>query len=214
MSKATPMPEVNRYDSAGKKAGTLDLPQEIFGAEVNRHLLYLSVKQSLDSRRQGTASTQNAGDVRGGGKKPYPQKHTGRARQGSRRSSIQVGGYVAHGPHPRDYSWNLPKRQRRAALVSALSDSAASGKISVIESLPASGKTKELSSVITAMGLSGSKVLLLDAASPVPLQRAGRNIPGLRLVPARQLHPYDLLWSDHVVATENGLKTLQEALSR
>lgn len=214
MNKATPMPEVNRYNSAGQKTGTQKLPPEIFGAEVNRHLLYLSVKQRQDSHRQGTANTKNAGDVRGGGKKPYPQKHTGRARQGSRRSSIQVGGYVAHGPHPRDYSWSLPKRQKRAALVSALSDSAASGKLSVIDSLPSSGKTKELSTLISAMGFSGHKVLLLDAASSAALQRAGRNIPGLRLLTAAQVHPYDLLWSDHVVATENGLKSLQEALSR
>jgi large subunit ribosomal protein L4 len=208
------MPAVNFYDSAGRKTGTRELPQNIFGAEANRHLLYLAVKQHLDSRRQGTANTQNAGDVRGGGKKPFPQKHTGRARQGSRRSSIQVGGYVAHGPHPRDYSWNLPKRQRRAALISALSDSAASGKLSVIEALPASGKTKDLSAIMAAMGLDGRKVLLLDSSAPLPLIRAGRNIPGLHLVPARQVHPYDLLWSDHVVATESGIKSLQEVLSR
>ncbi len=214
MSKAIPMPEANLFDSAGKKAGTVDLPQEIFGAEANKHLLYLAVRQHLDSRRQGTASTQNAADVRGGGKKPFPQKHTGRARQGSRRSSIQVGGYVAHGPHPRDYSWNLPKRQRRAALVSALSDSVRSGKFSVIEALPSGGKTKELHTVLTAMSLGGRKVLCLDAAASPQLQRAGRNIPGLHLKPARQVHPYDLLWSDHVVVTESGLKSLKEALSR
>lgn len=214
MIKATSMPEVDRYDSAGKKTGTVDLPQDIFGAEAKRHLMYLAVRQHLDSRRQGTASTQNAGDVRGGGKKPFTQKHTGRARQGSRRSSIMVGGYVAHGPHPRDYSWKLPRRQRRVALMAALSDSARGGKLAVIDSLPGGGKTKELDAVLRSMGMEGGKVLLLDSAPPVALLRAGRNIPGLHLKPARQVHPYDLLWSDHVVVTEGGLKSLKEALSR
>ncbi|HBE73833.1 MAG TPA: 50S ribosomal protein L4 [candidate division Zixibacteria bacterium] len=214
MSKATHMPEVSQYDSAGKKTGTLELPREIFGAEANRHLLYLAVRQHLDSRRQGTASTQNAADVRGGGKKPFPQKSTGRARQGSRRSSIQVGGYVAHGPHPRDYSWNLPRKQRRAALVSALSDSAVSGKLSVIESLKSGGKTKEMHAVLAAMGLEGKKVIFLDGAASPEILRAARNIPGLHVKPARQVHPYDLLWSDMAVITESGLKSLKEALSR
>jgi large subunit ribosomal protein L4 len=214
MIKAIPMPEVNRYDSTGQKAGTLELPQEVFGAEANRHLLYLAVKQHLDSRRQGTANTQNAADVRGGGKKPFTQKHTGRARQGSRRSSIMVGGYTAHGPHPRDYSWSLPKKQRRAALVSSLSDSAQCGKLSVIESLKSGGKTKEMHAVLSAMGMAGKKVLFLDAAAPPQALRAVRNIPGLHLKPARQVHPYDLLWAEAVVVTESGLKSLKEALSR
>ncbi len=208
------MPEVTVYDQAGRKTGTQDLPQDIFGAEVNRHLLYLSVRQHLDSQRQGTANTLNANDVRGGGKKPYPQKHTGRARMGSRRSSIQVGGFVAHGPHPRDYSWSLPKKQRRAALISALSDSAASGKVAVIESLPGLSKTKELYSILANMGVTQNKVLLLDTSAPLEVRRAGRNIPHLHIESARQVHPYDLLWSDRVIITRRGLNTLQEALGR
>ena len=206
------MVAVNQYDNAGKKTGTLDLPQEIFGAEPNKHLLYLAVRQHRDSARQGTASTQNAADVRGGGKKPFPQKHTGRARQGSNRSSIQVGGYVAHGPHPRDYSWSLPRRQRRAALISALSDVCRGGRLAVIEALDTKGKTKELHAVLAALDLGGKKVLVLDTSASAELMRSGRNIPGLHLKPARQVHPYDLLWSDRVLVTKRGLESLKEAL--
>jgi len=208
------MVAVTHYDTKGQKAGTVDLPQELFWAEPNTHLLYLSVRQYLDNQRQGTANTKNAADVRGGGKKPFNQKHTGRARQGSNRSSIMVGGYVAHGPHPRDYSWAMPRQQRRGALISALSDCCHSGKMAVIDALETTGKTKELHGLLRTMELTGKKVLLLDAKPARAVLLSVRNIPGLFVKPAREVNPYDLLWSDQVVVTAGGLESLKEVLMK
>lgn len=206
------MVAVKKYDSRGQEAGTAQLPEEIFGAEPNQHLLYLAVKEYLDNQRQGTANTKDMAEIRGGGKKPFAQKHTGRARQGSRRSSIHVGGYVAHGPHPRDYSWELPRKQRRAALISALSDACRHQRLAIVDRPQTSGKTKELAAFVSALGLSGKKVLFLDAAATAEMRRAGRNIPGLSLKPAREVNPYDLLWTDQVLLTESGLEKIKEAL--
>ncbi len=208
------MLSVNLFDDKGKKSGSLEVPEDIFGARPNQHLLYLAVREYLDNQRQGNAATQNAADVRGGGKKPFKQKGTGRARQGSTRSSIMVGGYVAHGPEPRDHSWELPKKSRKAALKSAWADSFKSGKLGVIESLKATGKTKEMADLFKTMELSGQKVLLLDQAHSLEVRKSGRNIPGLVLKPVREVNPYDIIKADKVILTRKGLEAVKEAFAK
>jgi large subunit ribosomal protein L4 len=202
-----------KYDAAGRQAGSAELPQELFGGRVNQQLLYLAVKEHLDNRRQGTASTKGANEVSGGGKKPFQQKGTGRARQGSNRSSLMVGGYVAHGPHPRDYSWDLPRGMRRQSVKSALADAHKHGKMAVIESLAApGGKTKELAALIKVLDLAGQRVLCLDRQPAQGVVRAGRNIPGLAVKAAREVNAYDLLLAGKVLVTSDGLQALQEAI--
>jgi len=208
------MLSVNLFDDKGKKSGSVEIPEDIFGARPNQHLLYLAVREYLDNQRQGTASSQDAADVRGGGKKPFKQKHTGRARQGSTRSSIMVGGYTAHGPEPRDHSWELPKKSRKAALKSAWADSFKAGKLNVIESLKASGKTKEMAELFKTMEMGGHKVLLLDDAHTLEARKSGRNIPGLVMKPVREVNPYDLIKADKVLLTKKGLEAVKEAFAK
>ncbi len=157
---------------------------------------------------------KNAADVRGGGKKPFKQKGTGRARQGSTRSSIMVGGYVAHGPEPRDHSWELPKKSRQAALRSAWSDGFKSGKLGVIESLKTTGKTKEMVELLKIIEMAGQKVLLLDETHSLEVRKSGRNIPGLVLKPVREVNPYDIIKADKVILTRKGLEAVKEAFSQ
>lgn len=208
------MLSVNLFDDKGKKSGSLEVPEDIFGTRPNQHLLYLAVREYLDNQRQGNAASQNAADVRGGGKKPFKQKGTGRARQGSTRSSIMVGGYAAHGPEPRDHSWELPKKSRQAALRSAWSDGFKSGKLGVIESLKTTGKTKEMVELFKAMEMGGQKVLLLDQVHSPEVRKSGRNIPGLILKPVREVNPYDIIKADKVILTRKGLEAVKEAFTK
>jgi len=208
------MLSVNLFDDKGKKSGSLEVPEDIFGARPNQHLLYLAVREYLDNQRQGNASTKNAADVRGGGKKPFKQKGTGRARQGSTRASIMVGGYVAHGPEPRDHSWELPKKSRQAALRSAWSDGFKSGKLGVIESFKTTGKTKEMVELLKSIEMAGQKVLLLDETHSLEVRKSGRNIPGLVLKPVREVNPYDIIKADKVILTRKGLEAVKEAFAK
>ena len=208
------MLSANLYDAQGKMTGNIDLPENIFGVRVNQHLLYLAVRNYLDNKRQGTANTQNAEDVRGGGKKPFKQKGTGRARQGSNRSSLMVGGYVAHGPHPRDYSWEMPKTSRRQALKSALTDSFKTGRLAVIDAVTSGGKTRDVYGVLKTMELSDKKVLLLDVAPSSELLLSGRNIKGLAIRPVRELNTYEIMRADRVLFTKAGVEALKEVFNK
>jgi len=200
------------FDAKGQKAGSVTLDQTVFGGKPNQHLLYLAVKEYLDNQRQGTVSTKGANEVSGGGKKPFPQKHTGRARQGSTRASIMVGGYVAHGPHPRDHSWELPKTTRKMAVRAALVDSLKHGKIAVIESIASGGKTREIAGLLRTLNAAGQRVLCLDAKPAAELVRSARNIPGLVVKPARETNAYDLLLAGQVFITTSGLQALKETI--
>jgi large subunit ribosomal protein L4 len=200
------------FTAAGQKSGTMDLPEELFGGRSNQQLLYLAVKEYLDNQRQGTASTKGANEISGGGKKPFQQKGTGRARQGSNRASIMVGGYVAHGPHPRDHSWDLPRGMRKQAVKAALADSHKHGKVAVIESIAASGKTKEMAALLKTMDVLGQRVLCLDQKPEAALVRSARNIPGLVIKAARETNVYDLLLAGRVIITTNGLQALKETI--
>jgi large subunit ribosomal protein L4 len=179
----------------GKKVGTIELADAVFGAEVKEHLLWEVVKAQRAARRAGTHSTRTRANVRGGGKKPYKQKGTGNARQGSTRAPNFVGGGKVFGPHPRDYSYTVPKKVRRAALASALSLRAQEKKLVVLDSLTFDlPKTKRLAGILKALGVPSA--VLVDGKENVHLSKSARNLPASKFLPPEGLNVYDIL--DHV----------------
>ena len=203
------------YGSDGSEKGTAPLPDELFAQQVHEHLLWLSVKRHLGDQRQGTAAVKNRARVSGGGKKPFRQKGTGRARQGSNTSPLMPGGGRAFGPRPRDYRTELPKRQRRAALVSALSAKAAENAVSLVE-LPAleAPKTARIAALLKAIGLQDKRTLLVLGEGDLPMVKSCRNLRNLRTTLAHQINPYELLNCDAVLLTRDGLSRVQEVFVR
>lgn len=205
------MATAQAYDAKGGHRGTVDLPAPLFEGQVHEHLIHQSVCSYLNNQRQGTASVKGRAEMSGGGKKPWKQKGTGRARSGSNTSPIWRGGGRAFGPKPRDYRVDLPKSQRRAALVSALSLRAGENKIRVVEDWSMEApKTKTFVELLAKLGVTDGRVLVVLGSAETNVVRSGRNIPGVRVVPAEQVTPYYLLEADEVVLTSSGLSRLQE----
>ena len=193
-------------DSKGSKTGTVELPAEIFDVEPNIPLMHQVVVAQLAAARQGTHSTKTRGDVRGGGRKPYRQKGTGRARQGSIRAPQFTGGGVVHGPKPRDYSQRTPKKMKAAALRSALSDRARNGRIHVITEFVTTGTPSTKAALAALRHLTDrDKVLVVTTREDELTVRSLRNLPQTRLLPADQLNTYDVLVTDDVVFTADAL---------
>src|SRR3954470_22291912 len=166
----------------GKKVGEIDLADAVFGAAVKEHLLWEVVKMQQAAKRAGTHATKTREHVRGGGKKPYKQKGTGNARQGSTRAPHFVGGGVVFGPHPRDYSYTVPKKVKRAALASALSLRAKENKLVVVDKLSFDApKTKKLAGVLKALGLTSA--LVIDGKQNANLTKSGMNLPKTKTLP-------------------------------
>jgi large subunit ribosomal protein L4 len=204
-----------RYSSDGTESGTASLPDELFGQPVHEHLLWLSVKRHLGNQRQGTAKVKSRGEVSGGGRKPFKQKGTGRARQGSNTSPLMPGGGRAFGPRPRDYRTDLPKKQRRAALISALSLKAGENAIAVLDALVFTApKTSQMANVLKALGAHGKRTLLVIDGADENMLKSCRNIHNLRTVAAHQLNPYELLDAEQVLLTAQGLQRVQEVFVR
>jgi large subunit ribosomal protein L4 len=203
------------YGLDGTEKGTTALPDELFGQPVHEHLLWLSVKRHLGNQRQGTAMVKNRARVSGGGKKPFKQKGTGRARQGSNTSPLMPGGGRAFGPRPRDYRTDLPKKQRHAALVSALSLKATESAVSVLEALKAeSPKTAVVVGVLKKMGVYGKRTLLVVDQQHDAVWKSVRNIDRLNTTLAHQLNAYDLLNAEALVLTADGLERVREVFSK
>ncbi|MBE8524147.1 50S ribosomal protein L4 [Amycolatopsis sp. H6(2020)] len=197
------MTSVELKTPAGKADGTVDLPEEIFDVQANVALMHQVVVAQQAAARQGTHDTKTRGEVRGGGKKPYRQKGTGRARQGSTRAPQFVGGGVVHGPTPRDYSQRTPKKMKAAALRGALSDRARAGQLHIVTELVTGEKpsTKAAKSVLAAVTQAKRVLVVLhrdDEYSWVSL----RNLPEVHLLWADQLNTYDVLVNDDVVFTK------------
>jgi large subunit ribosomal protein L4 len=195
---------------AGSTDATVELPAEIFGAKVNVPLIHQVVVAQQAAARQGTHATRNRGAVRGGGKKPYRQKGTGRARQGSIRAPQFTGGGVVHGPVPRSYDQRTPKKMKAAALRGALSDRAAHGRVHVVSSFVDGDepRTKDALAVLAAacgVAPSAAPVLVVADAGDVTTWKSLRNARGVHLLASGQLNTYDVLVSDHVVFTESAL---------
>ncbi|GAA3842267.1 50S ribosomal protein L4 [Sphaerisporangium flaviroseum] len=193
---------VDVLDAAGAKTGSVDLPESIFGAKVNIPLIHQVVVAQLAARRQGTHKTKTRGEVRGGGKKPYRQKGTGRARQGSTRAPQFSGGGIVHGPQPRDYSQKTPKKMKAAALRGALSDRAAGGRVYIIDGLVTGDtpKTKSALEALRNITKARSVLVVVDEGDELTWLSL-RNAPEVHLLDAGQLNTYDVLCYDDVVFT-------------
>ncbi len=189
---------------SGKSAGNADLDDHIFGIEPNISVMHQVVTAQLAARRAGTHSTKTRAERRGGGAKPWRQKGTGRARQGSIRSPQWRGGGIAHGPKPRDYSQKTPKKMIKLALRSALSDRAADGKVVVVDSFDFSApKTTDALAAIDALGLSDEgRILVVLGDDDVNAALSFRNIPNVHVLPAGELNAYDVLVADSVIFSE------------
>jgi large subunit ribosomal protein L4 len=202
------MASIDVLDTAGKKSGSRDLPAALFEAPVSVPLMHQVVIAGLAGLRAGTHSTKTRGEVRGGGKKPWRQKGTGRARQGSIRSPQWVGGGVAHGPQPHGHELRVNKKMKRGALRSALTDALQSGKLAAIQELSFDApKTADAARILTALELSG-KVLLVIAEPDDTVERSFRNLSAVRIAYAPSLGVYELLAADRVLLTAGALDVL------
>ena len=202
------MSSIDVLDPAGKKTGSADLPAEIFDVQVNVPLIHQVVVAQLAAARQGTHDTKTRAEVRGGGRKPYKQKGTGRARQGSIRAPQFAGGGTVHGPTPRDYSQRTPKKMKAAALRGALSDRARDGRIHVITAFTTdeAPSTKAAVAAIAAVGVEGAVLAVVNRDEDNSWLSL-RNLPEVLVVAPDQLNTYDVLTNDHVVFTEAALQT-------
>lgn len=199
---------VDVLDAAGKKAGTADLPSEVFDAQTNIPLIHQVVVAQLAAARQGTHATKTRGEVRGGGKKPYKQKGTGRARQGSTRAPQFAGGGTVHGPQPRDYSQRTPKKMKAAALRGALSDRARAGRVHVVTGfgIDQAPSTKAALAVLGQLSERKHILVVVERQDELALKSL-RNVERVHLLVADQLNTYDVLISDDVVFTQGALDT-------
>jgi large subunit ribosomal protein L4 len=198
------MATVDTKDAAGKAAGSVELDEAVFGIEPNTAVMHQVVTAQLAARRSGTQSTKTRAEVRGGGAKPWKQKGTGRARAGSNRSPIWVGGGVTHAPKPRSYAQRTPKKMIRLALRSALSDRAASGRVLVLDWGLESPSTKAAVAALAANGAEG-KVLAVLRPEDEAVWRSLRNLPDVHVCGVGELNAYDVLVSDWIVFTPDTL---------
>jgi large subunit ribosomal protein L4 len=201
-------------NTKNEKVDSLELPAAIFAAPVKPHLLHEVVRMQLANRRQGTADTKGRADVSGGGKKPWKQKGTGRARAGTIRSPLWRHGGTIFGPHPRSYSFAPPKSIRRQALCAALTTKAQAGAVRLLDSLVLEKpSTKVMLGLLKTVGAWGGKTLVVLPARDEVVEKSARNLPDVRVLTVRGLNVYDLLLADTVVLTPEGVNTLREVLA-
>jgi large subunit ribosomal protein L4 len=205
------MPIADVFDIEKNKVSEIELSDAIFGGDVNEAVLYEVVKMQMASRRRGTADTKERGEISGGGKKPWRQKGTGRARSGTSRSPLWRGGGTVFGPHPRDYSFRVPKKARRKALMSALTMKYRDNQMVILRDFPLTEiKTKSFADVVNRFGW--DKVLfILDKSYPV-LEKSSKNIKNVKMMRSEGINVYDLLNYEHVVLLEPSVKLIEGAL--
>ena len=207
------MPKVAVYNSANQQVGDIELNDSVFGVEMNAGLVHQAVVMQLASRRLGTHATKTRGLVRGGGRKPWRQKGTGRARSGSTRSPLWVGGGTVFGPQPRSYAFRMPKKQRRLAIKCALSDKVASGDFIVLDDLQFDApKTKSVIKMLGDFGVDAkSLIITLDENENVEL--SSRNIPGVKAINTMGLNVYDILNHTKLFITKAAIEKIEEVLA-
>lgn len=207
------MPKVAVYNSANQQVGDIELNDSVFGVEMNAGLVHQVVVMQLASRRLGTHATKTRGLVRGGGRKPWRQKGTGRARSGSTRSPLWVGGGTVFGPQPRSYAFRMPKKQRRLAIKCALSDKVASGDFIVLDDLQFDApKTKSVVKMLGDFGVDAkSLIITLDENENVEL--SSRNIPGVKAINTMGLNVYDILNHTKLFITKAAIEKIEEVLA-
>ena len=207
------MPTVQVLDATGKQAGTLELRPDVFGGELKVPLLHQAVVRELADRRAGTHDTKGRSEVSGGGKKPWKQKGTGRARQGSIRATQWKGGGKPFGPTPRGYDKAMPREMRREALREAVGAAIADDRLRVVEALASDGKTKALVANLEQLGLQDTFPVVVVATLGEPLRRAARNVPWLTVEDPGHVSVYQLMRARQVVFERDALKALEEALA-
>ena len=199
------------YSGAGEAKGTVDLPISLFEQPVHRQALYEAVRNYRANQRQGTHDTKTRAEVKASTAKLYRQKGTGRARAGSAGSPTRIGGGVAFGPHPRDYSYTLPRKIKRRALKSALSDRAGNERVSVIEDFEMDApRTQTMTNLFKAMDLKGRHTLLVLDLEGDNIYMSARNIKGVRVLRSNELNAYTILWADNLVFTQKALNGAEE----
>ena len=204
------MPTATLFTKTGAEAGTVELPEALFGAEVDPQLLHQVVRAQLDARRAGTHATKTRGMVQGGGHKPWRQKGTGRARQGSRRAPHWAGGGVVFGPHPRSYEQRLPRKMKRAALRGALSSKFSDGAVKVVQDLALDAiRTRDLMGYLEALEVTG-RVLVVAAARDQRLELSARNLGKVSIILADSLNTVDVLNADLLLIMQPALETMTE----
>ncbi len=206
------MPEVTVKDKNNKQVGKIDLPAEVFGVEAKDGVIHGMVVNFLANQRQGTHATKTKGLVSGGGKKPWKQKHTGRARSGSSRSPLWRGGGIVFGPQPRDYSYELPKRARRLALKAALSKKLSADEITIIEGFDIEKpRTKDMVSILRSLELGDKSTLVIIPEYNRAVLLSGRNIPGVTVRRASDLNSYEVMAHSRLLMTRQAAEILAEA---
>jgi large subunit ribosomal protein L4 len=206
------MPKLDVVDLENNVVGEVELADAVFNSEINRALLYQAVHHYRNELRSGTHKTKGRGEIRGGGRKPWRQKGTGRARAGSNRSPLWRGGGTVHGPQPRSYGYHLPHKMLLGALRSALSVKLADGALKVVKNFDlAAPKTKEFSGALDRLGV-GATVLLVNNGENEKLRLSSRNIPGVTLLESRDMHPYHLLRCKTVILSEAAVQHCSEVL--
>ena len=204
------MPNVSIFDMTGKKVGTQELAESVFGIEPNMSVMHLMVVNYLANQRQGTQSTLTRSEVSGGGKKPWRQKGTGRARQGSTRAPQWYHGGIAHGPKPRSYGFSINKKVRRLAMKSALSSKVAAEEMIVLEKLElAEIKTKEVVKVLSSLEV-GKKTLIVLPEKDDVVYRSARNIAGVKTTLVNTLNVYDILNCDTIIVLQDAVAKIEE----
>ena len=206
------MSKANVVDQTGASKGSLDLAPEVFEVTVNEAVMHQALLRQLANARQGTHDTKNRSEVRGGGRKPYRQKGTGRARQGSIRATQWAGGGIVFGPTPRSYEQDMPRKQRRLALRSALTAKAAAGELTVLDGFELEEpRTSAVADMLTALD-AGRRVLLVLGSHNDVLERSARNIPYVRVILASNLNVRDLLVAETVLITRDAVEHVTEVL--
>ena len=205
------MLKAKHYGADGSSKGEVNLPDTLFGAEPKEHVVWEAVKAFLANQRQGTASTKNKSKVSGGGRKPWRQKGTGRARTGSIRAAQWRGGYTVFGPKPRDYSTKLPKKMKRTAFLSVLSDRAQNGQVAIVDDFNMDEpKTRTVNDMITAMGIDDKKICLVTHGTNDNVFLSFRNLPHVAVLAHNSLNIFDLANAEVLVLTENALDGITE----
>ena len=204
------MPKIDVYNIEGKKVNDVELKEDIFGIIPNEELVHSVIVNYLANQRQGTQSTKTRAEVRGGGKKPWRQKGTGRARQGSIRAPHWVGGGIALGPKPRSYSYKLNKKERRLAIKSCLSSKVIENELTVVDKFEFNEiKTKEVAKMLNNLKLEGKTLILLPEKNEI-IQKSARNIKGVKTLSVNTINAYDLVNYKNLVVTLDTVKRLEE----
>jgi len=208
------MPKITVFNTDGKQVGEMDLRDDIFGIEIKEALLHQAVQVYLANQRQGTRAAKTRSEVRGGGRKPWRQKGTGRARVGTIRSPLWTGGGVVFAPKQRDYSQKLPKKMRRKALLSALSSKVANNEMIVLDKLSfEEPKTKLVVNVLNNLNV-GEKALLVLKGKDETVQKSARNIPGVKTTLVNNLNVYEILKYDTLIITKDAVNAVEEVYAQ